>query len=77
LAAAEKLKPTKLVEGYENAYECLVMTEVKNISADHVQFVLDVVSAHEKVPAEKRDPILFFSQQNFTNLRGERWTFRR
>ena len=77
LTAAEKLKKTKLVEGYENAYECLVMAEVKNLSADHVQFVLEVAGAHEKVPAEKRDPILFFSQQNFTNLRGERWTFLR
>lgn len=77
LTEAEKLKVTKLVEGFENAYECRVLTELKGISVDHAQFVLDVVAAHEKVPAEKRDPILFFSQQNFINLRGELWTFRR
>jgi len=77
LLAAEKLKTTRLVEGYDNAYECRVLTELKGISADHAQFVLEVVAAHENVPAEKREPILFFSQQNFINLRGERWTFRR
>ena len=77
LLAAEKLKATKLVSGYDNAYECLVLTELKGVSVDHAQFVLEVVAAHENVPAEKRDPILFFSQQNFTNLRGEQWTFRR
>ncbi|MCK7475814.1 MAG: hypothetical protein MZV49_25275 [Rhodopseudomonas palustris] len=54
-----------------------MLTELAGISADHAQFVLEVVAAHENVPAEKRDPILFFSQQNFINLRGERWTFRR
>ena len=77
LIEAEKLKTTKLVDGFENAYECIVLTELKGISVDHAQFVLDVVAVHEKVPAEKRDPILFFSQQNFINLRGEQWTFRR
>jgi flavin reductase (DIM6/NTAB) family NADH-FMN oxidoreductase RutF len=77
LLAAEKLNTTRLVEGYDNAYECRVLTELKGISADHAQFVLEVVAAHENVPAEKREPILFFSQQNFINLRGERWTFRR
>lgn len=77
LLAAEKLKATKLVEGYENAYECMVLTELKSVSADHAQFVLEVVAAHEEVPAERRDPILFFSQQSFINLSGDRWTFRR
>ena len=77
LIDAEKLKATKLVDGFENAYECIVLTELKGISVDHAQFVLDVVAAHERVPAEKRDPILFFTQKNFTNLRGEQWTFRR
>jgi flavin reductase (DIM6/NTAB) family NADH-FMN oxidoreductase RutF len=77
LITAEKLKTTRLVEGYDNAYECMVLTELKGISADHAQFVLEVVAAHENVPAEKRDPILFFTQRNFTNLRGEQWTFRR
>lgn len=77
LAAAEKLKATKLIEGYENAYECRVSTELQKISADHAQFVLEAVAAHENVAAEKRDPILFFSQKNFSNLRGERWMFSR
>lgn len=77
LQPAEKLQATKLVAGYENAYECVVMTELKNISSDHAQFVLDVVAAHENVAAEKRDPILFFTQKNFTNLRGEQWNFKR
>jgi hypothetical protein len=54
-----------------------VLTELKNTSVDHAQFVLEVVAAHENVPAEKRDPILFFTQKNFTNLRGEQWTFKR
>lgn len=77
LLPAEKLQVTKLVAGYENAYECTVLIELQNISADHAQFVLDVVAAHETVPAEQRDPILFFTQKNFANLRGEQWTFRR
>jgi flavin reductase (DIM6/NTAB) family NADH-FMN oxidoreductase RutF len=77
LTTAEKLKATKLVAGYENVYECTVLTELKGVSSDHAQFVLDVVAAHENVPAEKRDPILFYSQQSFINLRGEQWTFRR
>ncbi len=77
LLPAERLQVTRLVAGYENAYECIVLTELQSISADHAQFVLDVVAAHEHIPAEKRDPILFFTQKNFTNLRGEQWTFRR
>jgi flavin reductase (DIM6/NTAB) family NADH-FMN oxidoreductase RutF len=77
LKAADQLKATKLIEGFENAYECRVLIELKGMSSDHAQFVLEVVAAHENVPAEKRDPILFFSQQSFINLRGERWTFRR
>jgi len=77
LIESKKLKVTKLVDGFENAYECQMLTELKSISVDHAQFVLDVVAAHERVPAEKRDPILFFSQQNFINLLGEQWTFRR
>ncbi|MEP0805371.1 MAG: flavin reductase [Chloroflexota bacterium] len=77
LTAGEQLQATKLIEGFENAYECRVLTELKGISSDHAQFVLEVIAAHENVTAEKRDPILFFSQQSFINLRGERWTFRR
>lgn len=77
LLAAGKLQVTRLVAGYENAYECVVMTELKHISTDHAQFVLDVVAAHEHTPAEKRDPILFFTQKNFANIHGERWVFRR
>lgn len=61
LVAAEQLRATKLIDGFENAYECRVMTEVQKVSADHAQFVLEVVAAHENVAAEKRDPILFFS----------------
>lgn len=77
LLPAEKLQHTKLVGGFENAYECTVFQEIKDISADHVQFVLHVIASHENVPAEKRDPILFFSQKNFTNLKGDQWKFRR
>ena len=77
LVAAEKLKATKLVDGYENAYECVVLSELRDVSVDHAQFVLEVVAAHENVAAEKRDPILFFTQKNFINLRGEQWTFKR
>jgi flavin reductase (DIM6/NTAB) family NADH-FMN oxidoreductase RutF len=77
LVAAEQLRATKLIEGFENAYECRVMTELQKVSADHAQFVLEVVVTHENVAAEKRDPILFFSQKNFVNLRGDHWTFRR
>lgn len=77
LVEAEKLKATKLVDGYENAYECVVLSELKGVSVDHAQFVLEVVAAHENVPAEMRDPILFFTQKNFINLHGGQWTFKR
>lgn len=77
LLPAERLQVTRLVAGYENAYECTVLTELRDVSADHAQFVLNVVAAHENIPVEKRDPILFFTQKNFINLRGEQWTFRR
>ncbi|GAB4427165.1 MAG: flavin reductase [Anaerolineales bacterium] len=77
LLPAQQLQHTRLVAGFENAYECKVIEELKGISSDHAQFVLEVVAAHENVPAEKRDPILFFSQKNFTNLKGELWKFRR
>ena len=77
LLPAEKMETTRLLSGYENAYECKVLTEIKNISVDHTQFVLDVIAAHETTLAEKRNPILFFSQKNFTTVGKEQWLFRK
>jgi len=77
LLPAEKLQVTKLLNGYENAYECVVLQELKGISADHAQFVLDVVATHETIPPEKRQPILFTSQKNFTTTGNEQWLFKK
>lgn len=77
LLPADKMETTRLVPGYENAFECKVLTELKGISADHAQFVLDVLFVHENTPAEKRNPILFFSQKNFTTIGKEQWLFRK
>jgi flavin reductase (DIM6/NTAB) family NADH-FMN oxidoreductase RutF len=77
LLPAEVLQATKLVAGYENAYECKVFAELKDISADHAQFVLDVLVAHENTPAEKTHPILFFSQKTFATVGGDVWNFKK
>lgn len=63
LLPSEKLRGAKLLAGYESAYECAVFQELKGISGDHAQFVLEVVAAQINLPPEKRQPILFFSQK--------------
>ncbi len=77
LLPADKMETTRLVSGYENAYECKILTELKGISMDHAQFVLDVLLVHESTPAEKRNPILFFGQKNFMKMGKEQWSFRK
>ena len=74
LKHAEKLQHTKLVAGFEVAYEMIVWKELEGLVMDHAQFVFDVVAVHEAIPLDKVQPILFMGEKNFAAM-GERWRF--
>jgi flavin reductase (DIM6/NTAB) family NADH-FMN oxidoreductase RutF len=74
LKPADKLQHTRLVAGFEVAYEMVVWKELEGLATDHAQFVFDVVAVHEAAPLDKVQPILFMGEKNFAAL-GERWRF--
>jgi flavin reductase (DIM6/NTAB) family NADH-FMN oxidoreductase RutF len=72
LLPAEKLGHTKLVEGYDNAYETVVYQELKGLSGEFAIFILDVVATHGRVRPLRREPIFFLSLKDFATV-GEKW----
>ncbi len=72
LQPAEKLGTTKLVEGFDSAYETVVYKEIEGLSAEFAIFLLDVVATHGVVRPVHRQPITFLSLKDFATL-GERW----
>jgi flavin reductase (DIM6/NTAB) family NADH-FMN oxidoreductase RutF len=72
LFPAEKLKQTRLVEGADNIFECVVVEELEGLSGTFAIFVLDVVHVHGKVSPAKRKPIFFQSVKDFATT-GETW----
>jgi len=72
LVPADKIKNTKLVEGFDSAYELLVNQELKGLSGEFAIFVLDVVATHGKITPLRREPIFFLSLKDFATV-GEKW----
>jgi flavin reductase (DIM6/NTAB) family NADH-FMN oxidoreductase RutF len=72
LLPAEKLQHTRLVEGFDSAYETVVYQELNGLSAEFALFVLDVVATHGKIQPTQRAPITFLSMKDFATL-GEKW----
>ena len=72
LIPAQKLSKTKLVDGYESAYETVVNQEISGLSGEFAIIVLDVVTTHGEISPFMREPILFLSLKEFATL-GERW----
>lgn len=72
LIEAEKLKHTKLVEGADNIFECVVAEELEGLSGTFAPFVLDVVYVHGKVTPARRKPIFYQSVKDFATV-GETW----
>jgi flavin reductase (DIM6/NTAB) family NADH-FMN oxidoreductase RutF len=72
LVPAEKIQNTKLVEGFDSAYELVVNQELKGLSGEFAVFVLDVVATHGKISPMRREPIFFLSLKDFATI-GEKW----
>lgn len=72
LRPAEKLGRTKLVDGFDSAYETVVYRELEGLSAEFAIFVLDVVATHGVIKPVRRVPITFLSLKDFATL-GEKW----
>ena len=72
LLPAVKLRHTRLVEGYDSAYETVINQELTGLSAEFAIFVLDVVATHGKIRPVQREPIFFLSLKDFATL-GEKW----
>ncbi len=72
LLPAEKLTTTKLVEGFESAYETVLLQEIEGLSTEFALFVLDVVATHGKTPPIKKNPIFYLSLKDFATI-GEKW----
>jgi len=72
LDPAQELVHTKLVGGYDSAYETVVNQEIGGLSREFAIFVLDVVAIYGKVSPFRREPILFLSLKKFATM-GERW----
>jgi flavin reductase (DIM6/NTAB) family NADH-FMN oxidoreductase RutF len=75
LIPAQKLEHTKLVEGADLVYECLVLQELEGFSHEFAMFVLDVIETSGNVNPMRRDPILYLSQKDFARL-GEKYRYR-
>lgn len=72
LRPAEKLGTTKLVDGFDSAYETVVYKELEGLSAEFAIFELDVIATHEVIKPVRREPITFLSLKDFATL-GEKW----
>jgi len=72
LLPAEKMQHTKLVEGYDSAYETVVNQELTGLSAEFAIFVLDVIATHGKIRPAQREPNFFLSLKDFATV-GEKW----
>jgi hypothetical protein len=72
LVPAEKLQHTKLVEGFDSAYETVVYQEFEGLSGEFVLFILDVIATHGSVSPFRRQPIFFMSLKEFATT-GEKW----
>ena len=72
LRPAAKLAKTKLVEGADIIFECVVAEELERLSGTFALFVLDVVHTHGHKPPAKRKPIFYQSVKDFATI-GETW----
>jgi flavin reductase (DIM6/NTAB) family NADH-FMN oxidoreductase RutF len=72
LVPADQIQNTKLVEGFDSAYELVVNQELKGLSSEFAIFVLDVVATHGKITPMRREPIFFMSLKDFATI-GEKW----
>ena len=72
LIPAEVLDITRLVEGFDCAYETVVYRELEGLSGEFAVFILDVVATHGVVSPSRRSPITFLSLKDFATL-GEKW----
>ena len=75
LIPAQKLAHTRLVQGADLVYECLVLQELEGLSKEFALFVLDVVASGGSSNPLRRDPILYLSQKDFAAL-GEKYRYR-
>jgi len=75
LLPAQKLVHTKLVEGADLVYECLVLQELEGLSHEFALFVLDVIATSGDIDPLRRNPILYLSQKDFATL-GEKYRYR-
>ena len=75
LTPAQKLKHTKLVEGADLVYECLIFQELSGLSHEFALFVLDVITTSGNISPLRRDPILYLSQKDFARM-GEKYKYR-
>jgi flavin reductase (DIM6/NTAB) family NADH-FMN oxidoreductase RutF len=75
LVPPQKLSHTKLVEGADLVYECLVLQELEGFSREFALFILDVIATSGNVNPIRRDPILYLSQKDFARM-GEKYRYR-
>ena len=76
LLSAEKLKHTKLIDGADSVFELKFYMEIFNISREFVPMVMDVVATHGELQPVQRQPIIYFSQDDYATV-GERWEYRK
>ena len=72
LFPAEKLSQTKLIEGADVIFECIVAEELENLSGTFALFVLDVLHVHGNKPPARRKPVFYQSVKDFATI-GETW----
>jgi flavin reductase (DIM6/NTAB) family NADH-FMN oxidoreductase RutF len=72
LVPADKLLHTKLVEGFDSAFEAVVYQELEGLSGEFAIFILDVIATHGRISPFRRQPIFFLSLKEFATM-GERW----
>jgi flavin reductase (DIM6/NTAB) family NADH-FMN oxidoreductase RutF len=75
LLSAQKLVHTRLVEGADLVYECLVLKELEGLSREFALFVLDVIATSGTISPLRRDPIFYLSQKDFARM-GEKYKYR-
>lgn len=72
LLPAEKLTKTKLVEGADVIFECVMAEELENLSGTFALFVLDVVHIHGHKSPARRKPIFYQTVKDYATI-GETW----
>jgi flavin reductase (DIM6/NTAB) family NADH-FMN oxidoreductase RutF len=76
LRPAEMLEHTRLIEGAEIVYETVVHQELPKLSTEFVLYVMDVVATQGKKRPLQRQPLFYFSGDDFATA-GEKWRYQR